>query len=123
MNRPSDSLYINPASINFCRTLCILPLVEYQILRKLVLQSDVSSFSDVVVLMDMPGQRLPSSLQSLLLEYIRSVVREENGNIQFIIVTSSPALIDEATSEERFMLMPSSEHLIEGSDTNMFLTH
>ncbi|HEY7571251.1 MAG TPA: hypothetical protein VH796_07780 [Nitrososphaeraceae archaeon] len=106
-----------------------LPLVEYQILRKLAPQSDGSSFSDTIVLMDMPGLRLPSTLQSLLLEYIRSVVREENGNIQFIVVTSFSALIDKATSEERFMLMPS-EHLAEGSnqlvkvsDANMFLMH
>ncbi len=32
-----------------------LPLVECQILRKLTPQSDGSSFSDIVVLMDMPG--------------------------------------------------------------------
>jgi hypothetical protein len=31
-----------------------LPFVEYQILRKLVPRSDASSFSDVIVLMDMP---------------------------------------------------------------------
>ena len=106
-----------------------LPLVEHQILRKLVPQSDRSSFSDIVVLMDMPGLRLPSQLQSRLLEYVRSVVREENENIQFIIVTNSSALIDKATSEELFMLMPSeylagdSNQLVKVSDANMFLMH
>lgn len=106
-----------------------LPLLEYQILRTLTSQSDVGSFSDIVVLMDMPGARLPSPLQSLLLEYIRSVVREENGNIQFIVVTSSSALIDKATSEELFMLIPSehlaedSNQLVKVSDANILLMH
>ena len=44
-----------------------------------------------------------------------SVVREENENIQFIIVTSSSALIDKATTEEPFVLMPS-QQLPEGSN-------
>ena len=43
------------------------------------------------------------------------MVNEENENIQFIIVTSSSALIDKATTEELFMLMPS-EQLAEGSN-------
>jgi ABC-type phosphonate transport system ATPase subunit len=92
-----------------------LPLVEHQKPRKLVLQSDESSFSDVVVLMDMPGLWLRTQSQSRLLEYFRSVVREEDGNIQFIIVTSSSALIDKANAEELFVLMPS-QHLAEGSN-------
>jgi hypothetical protein len=50
---------------------------------------------------------LQPQLQSNLLEYFRSVAREENENIQFIIVTSSSALIDKANAEELFMLMPS----------------
>ncbi|HET7147148.1 MAG TPA: hypothetical protein VFI73_01500 [Candidatus Nitrosopolaris sp.] len=92
-----------------------LPLVEHQILRKLVPKSNGSSFSDIVVLMDMPGLHLQPQLQSRLLEYFRSVVREENENIQFIIVTNSSALIDAATPEELFVLRPS-EQLAEGSN-------
>ena len=92
-----------------------LPLVECQILRKLTPQSDGSSFSDFVVLMDMPGLYLQPQTQSRLLEYVRSVVWEENENIQFIIVTNCSALIDKATTEELFMLMPS-EQLAEGSN-------
>jgi hypothetical protein len=92
-----------------------LPLVEHQILRKLVPRSDESSFSDIVVLMDMPGLYLQPQPQSRLLEYVRSVVREENENIQFIIVTNSSALKDKATTEELLMLMPS-QQLAEGSN-------
>jgi len=47
--------------------------------------------------------------------HVRSVVREENENLQFIIVTNSSALKDKATAEELFMLMPS-EQLDEGSN-------
>jgi len=91
-----------------------LPLVDHQILRKLAPRSD-RSISDIIVLMDMPGLRLPPQLQSRLLDYIRSILREENENIQFIIVTNSSALIDKATTEELFMLMPS-QQLAEGSN-------
>ncbi|PWU80991.1 MAG: hypothetical protein DLM72_09210 [Candidatus Nitrosopolaris wilkensis] len=65
--------------------------------------------------MDMLDLHLPSQSQSRLLEYVRSVLREENENIQFIIVTSSFALIEKDTTEELFMLMPS-QQLAEGSD-------
>jgi hypothetical protein len=43
------------------------------------------------------------------------MVRKKDGYIQFIIVTSSSALIEKATSEEHFMLMPS-QQLAEGSN-------
>lgn len=105
-----------------------LQLVDHQILRKLVPRSDGCSFSDIVVLMDMPNLRLPPQSQSKLLEYLRST-RDENENIQFIIVTSSSALIDKATSEELFMLVPSqqlaegSNQLVKVSDSNMCLAH
>lgn len=105
-----------------------LQLVDHQILRKLVPMSDGCSFSDIVVLMDMPNLRLPPQSQSKLLEYLRST-RDENENIQFIIVTSSSALIDKATSEELFMLVPSqqlaegSNQLVKVSDSNMCLAH
>jgi predicted ATP-dependent endonuclease of OLD family len=75
--------------------------------------------------MDMSVLYLKPQLQSRLLEYIRSVVREENENVQFIIVTNSSALIDKATAEELFMLVPSQElaegsnQLIKVSDANM----
>ena len=63
----------------------------------------------------MPGLYFPPQLQSRLLEYVRSVVKEANEDIQFIIVTSSAALIDKADAEELFMLRPS-EQLSEGSN-------
>jgi len=103
-----------------------LPLVEHQIFRKLVPRSD-GSLSDIIILMDIPDLRLPPQLQSRLLEYDRSVVREANENIRFIIVTNSSTLIDNATAEELFMLMPSqqlaegSNQLVKLSDANMCL--
>jgi hypothetical protein len=106
-----------------------LPYVEHQILRKLVRRSDASSCSDIVVLIDMPGLYLPPQLQSRILEYVRSVVQEADENIQFIIVTSSSALIAKATTEELFMLMPlqqlaeGSNQLVRVSDANKCKVH
>ena len=57
-----------------------------------------------------------------VLEYVGSAVKQENENIQFIIVTSSSALIDKATAEELFMLMPS-QQLAEGSNQLMKVSH
>ena len=67
--------------------------------------------------MDMPGLRLPSQSQSRLLEYLKSIVRDENENIQFIIVTSSSALIEKANTVELFMLMTCAQAT---SDNNKF---
>jgi len=93
------------------------PLLEHQIQRRLVPRLEVRSVTDhddIVVLMDIPNLLVP--LQADLLEYIRSIIREENEeSIQFIIVTSSSALIDKAKPEELFMLMPS-QQLAEGSN-------
>lgn len=75
--------------------------------------------------MDMPGIYIQLQLQSRLPDYVRCVVREENENILFIITTSSSALIDKATTEELFMLMPSQQlaegynQLVKVSDTNV----
>jgi hypothetical protein len=79
--------------------------------------------------MDMPDLHLLPIAQSRLIEYFRSRVREENENIQFIIVTSSSALMDKATSEELFIQMPLQQmvegfnQLVKVSDVNMYLTH
>lgn len=77
----------------------------------------------------MPGIYLQPQLQSRILEYVRSVVTGGNENVQFIIVTNSSALIDKATAQELFMLMPS-EQLAEGSnqlekpyDAGKYATH
>lgn len=48
----------------------------------------------------MPGLYLQPQSRSKLLEYVRSVVREDNENFQFIIVTNSSALIDKANAED-----------------------
>jgi predicted ATP-dependent endonuclease of OLD family len=74
--------------------------------------------------MDMPDLHLLPQSQSRLLEYIRSVVREDNENVQFIIVTNSSTFMDKVTAEELFMLMPSelaesSNQLVKLSDATM----
>jgi hypothetical protein len=93
-----------------------LPLVEHQILRKLLQRSDERSLPDIVVLMNMPGLYFQPHSQSRVQEYSRSVVKEENENSQFIIVTNSSPLIDKANAKELFMLM-SSQQLAEMEGT------
>lgn len=106
-----------------------LPLLQIQIRRKLSALSDTDQKSyccDVVVLMEMPNIFLPEQ-QLRLLEYLRAIVKEEDGNTQFIIVSSSSALIDKAVTEESYMLIPpwqlvgGSNQLVKVSDTNMCL--
>ncbi|MFZ0893492.1 MAG: hypothetical protein WAZ77_03220 [Candidatus Nitrosopolaris sp.] len=72
----------------------------------------------------MPDLHLLPQSQSRLLDYIRSVVREDNENVQFIIVTNSSTFMDKVTAEELFMLMPSelaesSNQLVKLSDATM----
>ncbi|HET7147147.1 MAG TPA: hypothetical protein VFI73_01495 [Candidatus Nitrosopolaris sp.] len=127
-SHPTNHVDIDKLSRGEIEVICqFLPLVEHQILRKLVPRSDERPISNIVVLMDMPGLYLQPQLQSRLIDYVRSVVKEENENIQFIIVTNSSALIDKATTEELFMLMPSQQvadrynQLLKISDPNMCL--
>ena len=77
--------------------------------------------------MDVPNLLVPPQLLAASLEHLRSTVREENENIQFIFVTSSFDLIHIANTDEVFMLMPSqqlaecSNQLVKVFDANMRL--
>jgi hypothetical protein len=110
--------------------LLFLPLLEHQIRRRLGPRFEgrsKSDYDDIAVLMDIPNLLVTPQLKAALLEHFRSIVRQENENIQFIIVTSSSALINKATTEEGFMLMPSQQlaqgcnQLVKASDGNMCL--
>jgi len=87
----------------------------------------LQSLQEVVI--DSPSPFLSREQQSRLLDYLRAIVKEENENIQFIIVTNSPALIANATAEELFMLIPTerlvggTNQLVKASNTNMCLTY
>jgi ABC-type Mn2+/Zn2+ transport system ATPase subunit len=63
---------------------------------------------DLVVLIDEPELHLHPLLQSRLLEYLRNLTRQ--GNVQFVLATHSPSLLNAASHDELFVLMPPSDN-------------
>lgn len=87
-----------------------LPLLEDQIRAKLQVLTDMSTGAvptavaaeDRVVLIDEPEQHLHPDLQSKILTYIRSVSRD--SNVQFVLTTHSPSILDQAFDDELYVL-------------------
>lgn len=81
-----------------------LPIVEAQIERELakIEGQPEKSEEEIVVLIDTPEMHLHPALQLRLLEYMREL--SERENIQFIVVTHSPVLVNNATHEELYIL-------------------
>jgi hypothetical protein len=64
---PPEQVDIDKVSRGEIRAIAqFLPLVEHQILRKLLPEFDGSPFSNIVVLMDMPGLPILTSILNLL---------------------------------------------------------
>ncbi len=62
---------------------------------------------DIVILIDTPEANLHPSLQNLFLRYVRKSIREakkKGDNIQFILTTHSPILINSAIPSELFLM-------------------
>lgn len=70
---------------------------------------------DVCVLMDEPELHLHPVLQGKILDYLRTISVKEN--IQFIIATHSPTIVENANSDELFLLRPS--ELTQGEDNQL----
>jgi len=97
--------------------LCLLmPFIEYEsqhILESMQVvdgqgsSSPASAVGDVVVLIDEPELHLHPALQVRLLEYMRGRVAQ--GGVQFILATHSPTLMNAASSDELYVLVPPSE--------------
>jgi predicted ATP-dependent endonuclease of OLD family len=87
----------------------MFPLIEKQIENELARAKDETPPSeDLVVLIDGPEEYLHPSLQRSFLGYIREHVKEaeERGEkLQFILATHSSTLVNEAESEELFMML------------------
>jgi len=84
----------------------LMPLIERQIitiLRRIEKgKPPTEDVPDTVMVIDEPDLHIHSSLQKMLVEYMRKRANEEN--VQFIIATHSPTIINEANSEELFVL-------------------
>ena len=94
------------------------PFIEKQIENELArLRGLDIPNEDLVVLIDSPEAYLHSSLQKLFLDYMRRIVDEakrRGENIQFIVATHSPVMINCARPDELFMLV-FSDQAIDGN--------
>lgn len=85
-----------------------MPLIEREInviLRRMRRgkEPSIDVMPDTVMLLDEPDLHIHPELQKRMMKYMRK--RANEGNVQFIIATHSPVLINEATSEELFVLV------------------
>ncbi len=94
------------------------PLVENRI-QSLISQTkgedSKAETEDVCVLMDEPELHLHPVLQDKILDYIRTISIKEN--VQFILATHSPTLVEGANSEELFLLRPA--ELVSGDENQL----
>ena len=94
------------------------PLIEHHVtkhlesMRKLAASADPSNLA---VLMDEPELHLHPNLQGKVLDYIRSLALSEG--VQFVLATHSPSIVEQATSDELYLLRPA--ELTPGNDNQL----
>ena len=88
------------------------PLIENRIQSLIELsKGEIGSTSvrqsteQVCVLMDEPELHLHPNLQGKILDYLRNLAVSED--VQFVLATHSPTIVDLASSDELFLLRPS----------------
>jgi hypothetical protein len=95
------------------------PLIEHQISERLASisgsQRSSSLGTNVAVLMDEPELHLHPHLQAKVLEYIR--LTSASQLVQFILATHSPAMVEQTSSEELFLLRPA--ELVPGDENQL----
>lgn len=89
--------------------LLFLPLVESEIRDRLALvetpnNEPAPAPADRIFLLDEPELHLHPDLQRRMLAYLRE--RSSTGRNQFILITHSPTILDEATDDELYVLAP-----------------
>ena len=88
------------------------PLIEHRI-QALIDQSkgaegdrgNAQTTEQVCVLMDEPELHLHPNLQGKVLDYLRGLVVRED--VQFVLATHSPTIVEQGSSDELFLLRPS----------------
>jgi energy-coupling factor transporter ATP-binding protein EcfA2 len=83
------------------------PLVEHQLNRHLAAMrgaAELAKQGPIAVLMDEPELHLHPNLQGKVLDYIRGLSLRED--VQFILATHSPAMVEQAVNEELYLLRP-----------------
>ncbi|MCW3990634.1 MAG: AAA family ATPase [Candidatus Bathyarchaeota archaeon] len=83
-----------------------LNFIEQQIKEELAEHegTSIESPQDMTIIIDTPELHLHPALQIKLLVYMRKMIGE--SNVQFIVATHSPILINSANFDELFVLMP-----------------
>jgi Fe-S cluster assembly ATPase SufC len=97
----------------------LMPLIEREInavLRRMEKGKapEPEAVPDTVMVIDEPDLHIHSLLQKRMVDYMRKRAHEDN--VQFIIATHSPVIINEANSEELFVLI---ERSIAGNDNQL----
>lgn len=104
----------------------LFPLIEKKIeniIRKV--KEEESPSEDLIILIDTPEANLHTSLQIIFLQFIRQAIldaKKQGESLQFVIVTHSPIIIDNASSEELFLMtFPDSDNnqLISASELDL----
>ena len=104
----------------------LFSLIEKQVENILAkVKEEQPSNDDLVILIDTPEANLHPALQDLFLRYVRSSIKEakkRKENIQFILVTHSPIIINSACPSELFLMNfsdQSDNQLIKTSDFDL----
>ena len=95
------------------------PLIENRIQRRVerARGSDPQEENEeICVLLDEPELHLHPNLQLKVLDYIRVLAARDN--VQFVLATHSPTIVEHATSDELFLLRPSE---LLGEDQNQLV--
>jgi len=108
-NRLGESIEFDALSSGEKETIAMLfPIVEQQIESLIAsVKEETPLIHDLVILLDSPESHLHPSLQNLFLKFIRIAIEKsklQNQNLQFIISTHSPVIINEASKDELFLM-------------------
>ena len=94
------------------------PLIEHHVTERLATmrKAEIAATpSHLAVLMDEPELHLHPNLQGKVLDYIRALALSES--VQFVLATHSPSIVEQATSEELYLLRPA--EFTPGSDNQL----
>ena len=108
-NRLGEIIEFDALSSGEKETIAMLfPIVEQQIESLIAkVKGEPLLLDDLVILLDSPESHLHPSLQNLFLKFIRISIdksKDQDQNLQFIISTHSPIIINEASKDELFLM-------------------
>ena len=108
-NRSGELVEFDNLSSGEKDIICMLfPLIEKQVENLLtIVKGESTASDDLVILMDTPEANLHPSLQNIFLNFVRNSIRnakKQGEKLQFILVTHSSIIINEADASELFLI-------------------